>query len=840
MGLLMFVWTFALGAASMLFALGYALFLISKPTPMDPKRRAVIETDTEKKDSIRRGEPEGYRDLKGAEFFEKDTIGIKAVYSGWITVTNEFYKFPQLESLESPPKPVNEETTISGVTSIFKGRKNNTKTKTDEEEDPALKTSNQLKAIRRRHRFYCVLKHGNLFLYSDESKSKTKAVIVLSRFLVSVWPRDLKENQLFTKRSAICLINKEGLSPLDLEALLSNSDETTVLPDGSHFLYSDTHYEKENLYLTLLTAMKRQDSKPNGTMDDIFDPTLIAKTLHFKTADMNELIQTLNSTEGQLTTKWLNAIIGRLFLAVNDTPEFEEACINFIDIRLKKIRMPGFLDDLQIQRIKVGRSAPFFTNPRLKAMSPEGDLDVIFNFLYQGGFVVEIATKIFLNLTGFKQREFDVILKVTLKKIKGDILLRLKPQPSNRIWYAFTETPEMDLEIEPVFSSRALNYAIVTNMIQKQFREALNQSLVMPFMDNIAFYDTSDELFRAGIWDKKFRQSLGTLDTEIRDMESDIPPSLPPIKTEIFLSTDSASINTTDGVDNFNSVRSSKSMKMSSSMGQQSAEDIEINIKRSASVNDDLDNETLNSASSDSKLKQKVSNSYSMLKQWYSKKSNLNNSSESDLMNGIQESAHTEFKDNNYGSQNSRQDQLFNPLKEAKTESLKKNPSTYTPPEMISNRRSKTSRASAGSASLSAVIDSINNSDHKKSPERMISPTSPEQPSSPQMFVRGSQAESLSTPPRKRHPSGSFNIYTASADQGGILALGEEESPAIDMPIKHSSDSLQAIVNNTHELGKIPTTIEENRESDKVSLNSSNHLRRKPPPQLPPRDNEIF
>ena len=49
------------------------------------------------------------------------------------------------------------------------------------------------------------------------------------------------------------------------------------------------------------------------------------------------LVQKLHSTEEQLQTRWLNAMIGRLFLAIYKTPELED----FIKSKLMKKNFEG-------------------------------------------------------------------------------------------------------------------------------------------------------------------------------------------------------------------------------------------------------------------------------------------------------------------------------------------------------------------------------------------------------------------------------------------------------------------------------------------------------------------
>lgn len=60
----------------------------------------------------------------------------------------------------------------------------------------------------------------------------------------------------------------------------------------------------------------------------------------------------------------------------------------------------------------------------------------------------------------------------------------------------------MDFEIEPIVSSSKLSYNVVTNAIKSKFAEAMKESLVVPFMDDIVFYPTPNEIYRGGIWEE--------------------------------------------------------------------------------------------------------------------------------------------------------------------------------------------------------------------------------------------------------------------------------------------------------------------------------------------------
>ncbi|GMG10500.1 unnamed protein product [[Candida] boidinii] len=564
------------------------------------------------KTSKLKNELEGYRNLKSGSVIEKEDMGLKCYYSGWLTVTKEFYQFPQIDPNSfQQNNTVNSEFTnttahgesnnqhhkSSSSSSSFSfskmmktasvavtGGGSNSNTSSDNnqthsnsnnqdnangeeayEDELSSQNNNldakKLKAIRRKNRYYAVLKHGNLFLYSDETKSNVQHAIVLANHFVTIWPRSLRDGQLFTRRSAICIMKKTDVdtsepppsasttgaaatgaaaettiptldqSNVDELGIPQRSSSTNTLkkkkstislnpsikdnkippaPKDSFFLYGDVNHEKEDWYFALLRASSNLDSykkssSPTNNKEKL-EPSIYARPLHYYTADMIDLIQTINATEGQLTTKWLNALIGRLFLSVYQTDDFEAYIRANIENKIQKIKTPGFLDDIVIRKLDVGHSAPSLTFPKLKNLSPEGELQVESNFLYQGGLTVEVSTKLFVNLgSRFRTREFSVNLKVKVKKLQGVTILRIKPPPSNRIWWSFAKMPQIELDIEPVISARALSYNLINNIITNRFKEAIRASIVMPFMDDIVFQRTTDETFRGGIWDTKSR-----------------------------------------------------------------------------------------------------------------------------------------------------------------------------------------------------------------------------------------------------------------------------------------------------------------------------------------------
>lgn len=97
--------------------------------------------------------------------------------------------------------------------------------------------------------------------------------------------------------------------------------------------------------------------------------------------------------------------------------------------------------------------------------------------------------------------------------MEGPIVILIKPPPTNRLWYAFQTEPLLDIDVEPVVSTRQLSNNMVTNMIKSKFKEAIKESIVLPYMDDMVFYKTPSELYRGGIWEST-KQKKDTSYTE--------------------------------------------------------------------------------------------------------------------------------------------------------------------------------------------------------------------------------------------------------------------------------------------------------------------------------------
>lgn len=529
MGVLALLYAYLLGGVTLLPLLVAAFFLLH---PQIDLAAADDEDDT----TPEKHEP--HESLKAGEVEEKS--GLSTYKVGWITVTQEYLE--SVDEITSSTQSITEASeSKSAYSSLYKLVKNSETTNpssestidgiTTSESSDIIDSTNSLnsstgtkaggdktplKSTHRKHRYYAILKHGNLFLYKNDKLKDVKHVIVLSHQVVSIWPKGLTDTLLFTKYSAILIMKKEWCRKRRLSdnfkkddfddntkiSVADVLDPSTDLspPLGSFYIYCDLNIEKEDWYFALLSASKT-DSKPDEYRH--LDPSIHAKTLHFQTKHMIDLINTLYSSEGQLQTKWLNAIIGRVFLSLQQTPILEDYLKSRIMKKLNKLKKPGFLDKFEINKLHPGNSAPVLSYPNLKEINPNGDVLLSAYVHYHGKMSARIATKLNINLgSRFKPREVDVLLSVTLEKLQGPMLIKIKPPPSGRLWYCFEIEPTMNLKIEPIISSRQFSYNIITNTIEKKFKEGIKDSLVLPHWDDITFYNSSNELYRGGIWDK--------------------------------------------------------------------------------------------------------------------------------------------------------------------------------------------------------------------------------------------------------------------------------------------------------------------------------------------------
>ncbi|KAL3454045.1 hypothetical protein BJX65DRAFT_262712, partial [Aspergillus insuetus] len=348
-------------------------------------------------------------------------------------------------------------------------------------------------AKRARNMFYIVLRHGHLMLYDDANQVEVRYVISLNHHDVSIHggEGEIPEGELWLKRNAISLSRR-----LDSLGDLGG-------PTPPFYFFSENLSEKEDFYFAMLQNQTKMGSPPDcpPTHQD------------FDVKHIVTLVQRLHSSEEQLQTRWINAVLGRMFLALYKTPEMEEFVRTKIVKKISRVNKPNFISKIGLRSINMGNGAPFIINPRLKDLTVDGNCCVETDVQYTGNFRVEIAATVRIDLgQRFKAREVDIVLAVVLKELKGHLLIRFKPPPSNRAWIAFETMPDMVMDIEPIVSSKQITYGIIIRTIESKIREMVAESIVLPFWDDVPFLDTLAQRFRGGIWHQETPGPDSTVD----------------------------------------------------------------------------------------------------------------------------------------------------------------------------------------------------------------------------------------------------------------------------------------------------------------------------------------
>lgn len=375
--------------------------------------------------------------------------GVEAHITGWLTVSKQYFVYP-MGAVNSSAKEVDSPQNESAYSALYKKMiisSEPTPTAVETGTDNSSKSSaKKTKLVK----YFAVLRHGNLFLYNDSDQKDVKHVIVIANHLVTIWPPHLPDGELFAKRHSICLVKlpSSGVnSDFQLAELLSDPSNP---PKDSFHLYSDIVSEKEDFYFALIRASKKHSVHASlvdsASRSSLFNPIYMAHPIHYKRAEMMDLIQTLHSTDANIQTRWFNALLGRMFLGFKDTTSFEDFFRTRLVAKLSRSKRPSFLSEIQVTKVSAGESIPYFTNPRLVELTPEGKVTVDVDLSYSGNFAIEVATNALINLgSRFKTREVPISLSIKLQRVEGKLVFKMKPPPSNRLWYSFAASPKVCL-----------------------------------------------------------------------------------------------------------------------------------------------------------------------------------------------------------------------------------------------------------------------------------------------------------------------------------------------------------------------------------------------------------
>ena len=302
----------------------------------------------------------------------------------------------------------------------------------------------------------------------------------------------IPEGELWIKRNCIRLKKKPDLGQDDPNA-------------SNYYIFCDNCSEKEDFYHALLRSHDR----------DVAEEAAAPQPLPFETDDMIKLIRQLHDSQENSQSRWLNALLGRLFLALYKTSEIENFVRNKITKKVSRVAKPNFITSIKLQDVDMGDSGPSFMNPKLREMTVDGSLTLEADVRYFGNFKAVIAAVARIELgSKLKAREVNMILAGILRKLEGHVLFKIKPPPSNRIWMSFEIMPKLDISLEPIVSSRQITYGVVLRPLINRIKEVVAETVVLPNWDDIPFMNTEDKPYRAGIWKGRGAESFTDAEKE--------------------------------------------------------------------------------------------------------------------------------------------------------------------------------------------------------------------------------------------------------------------------------------------------------------------------------------
>ncbi|KAM3583415.1 hypothetical protein VKS41_004328 [Umbelopsis sp. WA50703] len=347
---------------------------------------------------------------------------------------------------------------------------------------------------KRREKYFAVLKFGTLFLFDSENQEDCRMVIPVHNYKASIYPENLLDHEVYAKPNAIklSLANKnEEDDHLTLQSApaaerrRSSNEEEDVSLANTFYVFCDRPVDKEDWFFAFLDANDAMEMDTTKPFVEYVDKTRLDQIA------LNQLIRTVQEDSSHRHAQWLNAILGRVFLAVYKTDRINELIYHKVSKKARKVKRPGFIGEISVQNVMPGHSLPYITRPKLLSLNQNGELQAQANVHYAGSFRLEIATDIAWSYSSkMKPIKVHVELAVMLKKLTGKVLVKIKPPPSNRLWIGFYEPPQMDWKIEPIVSDKPIKLSMVTNAIESKIREFMIENMVLPNMDDFPFFET--------------------------------------------------------------------------------------------------------------------------------------------------------------------------------------------------------------------------------------------------------------------------------------------------------------------------------------------------------------
>ncbi|ORX40174.1 hypothetical protein BD324DRAFT_648776 [Kockovaella imperatae] len=480
-----YVWSFVTGAGSVICGYSFVKYYAAK------KAEAILQSEAK---PIVLVQP---RIIHGEH---------AVLISGWISVRRQFAPKDGFWSLYSSSRftssdySILEKETSSIAGTSVKGNTGTEAARMIGSYRTIAELKGQEKSQNANDLYYAEIKGRTLSLYEDETMTTRITQVSLKSRTVSIENKrgafDGKDSQMFNKRNMIVLKSVESSS----SSSESDSDESASKSgpkkdfDGSTiYLGGCTSLSAfEDWYLALVHVCK------NGA-----DAMQV-----FNLSDWQRLAKMVDTETDVGQSRWLNAFVGRVFYGWYKTRALEEAVLAKLSNKIARLDPNPYLKDIAVTEFNIGTTPPWFSNPVLKATDSDGSVSFVVKVRYQPNLDEPNGA---LRITGSATfpvrlyvKDFNptITISATLQYLEGDMEFLIKGPPSNRVWYGFITPPKLQLDIAPHGTTlRAIgNVSAVKNIANKFILDALVKSVVLPNMDDTAFFDTANEPIRGGIF----------------------------------------------------------------------------------------------------------------------------------------------------------------------------------------------------------------------------------------------------------------------------------------------------------------------------------------------------
>lgn len=303
--------------------------------------------------------------------------------------------------------------------------------------------------------YFMILHRSSLFLYDSEAQETCLGVTSVESFLVDIFPHSLLLDDIYRKDCPIRITNPTG----------------SILGSGSAscFVYAANGSEKEDWLFALRKAT-------GGTT---IETEKEREKLDF-TGFMTDFETQLNSQETDGTGQLISALIARVMFNVHRAAEVETLIRSKFIQRTESIPKPFFMGELVLEDVDIGKAAPIISNGRLHSLRHNGELVGSLDFYYPGGLSLRISTQITSPVT------VPIVVAVSVKKLAGRVMVKIKGPPSDRLWFGFYRLPDYEISVDPVVSNVAITWSFIQSAIMKKIEAALLEFVVLPNMTDLA------------------------------------------------------------------------------------------------------------------------------------------------------------------------------------------------------------------------------------------------------------------------------------------------------------------------------------------------------------------